>query len=345
MKKTVYTALLFLLIAALLLPLWAGCAAKPKKYTDQSFEWFDSYYILTVYAESEEEFNRYATLCRSLLSEYHQLLDVYHSYDGTVNLKSINDATGTPIAVSPELFEFLRFSREMYTLTNGYTNIAMGGVIALWHQASKQATPTVPDQTLIAEALNHTDINALVLSEDAFTVTLSDPLMSLNAGALGKGYASQKIAEALRHAGCTSFLLDLGGNVVAYGQKPYKKPWTAGIRTPDGHVGYEKSIDLNGTALVTSGSYERYFEADGVRYHHILHPESGLPPQTFVSVSVLCESAAIADALSTALFSMTLQDGMALVDSLANTEAIWFQSDGQTVCSHGFETYGNGGKS
>ena len=225
----------------------------------------------------------------------------------------------------------------------------MGRVIDLWHQASEQAAngldPTVPDQTTIAEAMKHTDINTLVLAEDSLTVTLTDPMTLLNAGALGKGYAAQKVSEALLQEGCSSFLLDLGGNVVAYGQKPGNEPWLAAIRTPEDHAGYDKSIRLNGTTLVTSGSYERYFVVDGIRYHHILHPETGFPHQEYVSVSVLCDDSAVADALSTALFSMPLGDGMALVDSLSSTEAVWLLSDGQTVCSQGLEAYGNGGVS
>ena len=348
MKKR-YLMLTLLLIVALLLPPCAGCAKKQKKYTDQAFEWFDSYYSLTVYTDSQEKFDDYAALCRAILTEYHQLFDSYHTYDGVVNLKSINEADGTPLTVSPKLFEFLTFSREIHDLTHGYTNIAMGSVIALWQHAREQANAGLeavpPSEQAITDALTHTALSSLQMTEDSFSVAVSDPQMSLHAGAIGKGYAAQKTAKALQDAGCSSFLLDLGGNVVAYGQKPGNEPWRVGIRTPDGHAGYDGSITLSGTALVTSGSYERYFMANGVRYHHILHPETGFPSQDFVSVSVLCHNSALADALSTALFSMPLSDGMALIETFADTEAVWMLSDGQTVCSQGFERYATGGAS
>ena len=349
MNKIIRTALCLLCALTLLLPLCLGCAKQPKKFTDQSFEWFDSYHTLTAYAETQEEFDRYASLCRSVLQEYHGLLDIYHAYDGTVNLKSINESGGAVLSVSSALLEFLCFSREIYALTDGYTNIAMGGVIDLWHQAAEQAsngeTPALPDAQALSEALRHTDLSALQISEEAGTVALSDPVTSLNAGAVGKGYAAQKAAEALYAAGCTSFLLDVGGNVLAYGEKPDGELWRVGIRTPEGHAGYPSAVTLSDASLVTSGSYERYFEVNGVRYHHILHPQTGYPTQDFVSVSVLCRDSALADALSTALFSMTLGDGMALLDTLDGVEAVWLLSDGQTICSQGFEALAKGGAS
>ena len=116
-----------------------------------------------------------------------------------------------------------------------------------------------------------------------------------------------------------------------------------GIRTPDGHEGYNNSVRLSNQSLVTSGSYERSLTVDGVSYHHIIHPNTGYPVTTHLSVSVLCDNSARADALSTALFSMTLEDGVELVNSLPDTEAVWLEADGSTVCSDGFETYTVGG--
>ena len=351
MKSPAKSLLLCLLTAALLLPLCAGCAAKQKKYTDQAFEWFDSHYILTVYTSNEEDFERYAALCRAVIEKYHRLLDIYHTYEGLVNLKTINDAGGTAITVSEELFRFLQYAGEMHTLTEGYTNLAMGSVIALWQEAAQNAATLpyneapLPEPQALTEALAHTDIRSLVLSEQSYTVTLTDPLVTLNAGALGKGYAAEQVAKTLLDAGCGSFLLDLGGNVVAYGQKPGNTPWLVGIRQPSGHAGYVGSVRLEGQSLVTSGSYERHFMSGGVRYHHIIHPTTGYPDNTYVSVSVLCDSSATADALSTALFSMSPDKGMALVDSLPDTEAVWLMSNGQTVVSQGFEAYTEGADS
>lgn len=340
--------LIALLISALLLPSLGGCSLQQKKYTNQGFEWFDTFYLLTVYTDNEEEFDRYATLCRNMIREYHQLLDIYHTYDGINNLKTVNDRAGEAVDVEPRLYEFLRYAQEMHELTDGYTNIAIGSVTTLWHEAREQAAngeeAALPDAKKIAEAMTHTDIQSLHLLENERTVLLSDPLCSLDAGALGKGYVAQKIANALVKEGCESFLLNMGGNTVAFGSKPQNEPWLVGIQTPEGHKGYEGSLRLSGEALVTSGSYERNLTVDGVPYHHIIHPHTGYPNSTYQSVSVLCDNAALADALSTALFSMTPEAGMALVESLPHTEAIWMCANGSTLFSDGFESHATGGK-
>ncbi len=248
-----------------------GCSPKQEKMTDMGFDLFDSFYELTVYSNNREEFEHYAALCRNRLEEYHRLFDIYHTYDGLCNLKTINDRAGEAVSVSPALFAFLQYAKEIYTLTDGYTNIAMGSVLTLWHDArtgaltapDRQGTP--PDDAAIKQALAHTDMDSLVLSEDGTTVMLSDPLMSLDAGAIGKGYAAEQVAHELLSAGCTSFLLNVGGNTVAYGTKPNQEAWRAEIHAPEGHKGYGQTFSLGGKALVTGGSYERYFVYVGVR--------------------------------------------------------------------------------
>ena len=335
------------MILALLLPTLTACALLPKKYTAEGFEWFDTFYLLTVYTGRRTDFDRYAELCRGMMKEYHQLLDIYHTYNGVNNLKTVNDHAGEPVEVEPPLFDFLTFAKKMHELTDGYTNVAMGSVTALWHDAREAVTrgeeARLPDGKVIEAALSHTDIHSLLLDETNQTVTLTDPLCALDAGALGKGYVAQKIADALTEAGCESFLLNMGGNTVARGTKPKNTPWLVGIHTPEGHDGFEESLRLTNESLVTSGSYERCLTVDGVSYHHILHPHTGYPAPAYLSVSVLSDDSAMADALSTALFSMPLETGVALIKSLPQAEAIWMCADGSTIFSDGWESHVAGG--
>ncbi len=337
--------LLLLSIICALTPL-AGCSSTPPKYTDEGFGFFDTFYLLTVYTDDQAEFDRYADICRNTIKEYHQLLDIYHSYDDVNNLKTVNDHAGEPVEVEPRLYDFLQYAKEMYTLTRGYTNIAMGSVTALWHEKRVEATEgkpaTLPDPNAIAEALTHTSIEVLQLSEDGKTVTLTDPHSSLDAGALGKGYVAQRIADLLIKEECESFLLNMGGNTVAHGTKPQNQPWLIGIQTPEGHEGYPHSIRLMDRSLVTSGSYERNLTVNGIQYHHIIHPRTGYPDTVYLSVSVLCNNSALADALSTALFSMPAEEGLDLIDALPNTEALWLCSDGTTLQSSGWKNYAEG---
>lgn len=321
------------LALSLLLLALTGCAPKQKKFQTTYFEWFDTFCTLTAYANSQEEFDRYAQLCASYLEDYHKLLDIYHEYDGIQNLKTINDRAGETVAIDERLGAFLQFAKEIDALTNHTVNIGMGSALSLWHTARENAMKNpdaaqLPDADALSEAVLHADLNCLTISENKTTVCLTDEQMSLDAGALGKGYVGRIVSEALRNAGCTSFLLNLGGNTVGYGTKPDGTSWLVGIERPSEGIEISDSLRLENQALVTSGSYQRYFTVEGVRYHHIIDSETGYPENHFLSVSILCPDSALADALSTALFCMTEEEGKTLLSNVENTEALWILEDG-----------------
>jgi thiamine biosynthesis lipoprotein len=179
------------LTLSLLLLSLAGCAPKQKKFQTTWFEWFDTFSTLTVYASSQAEFDRYAELCASYLEDYHKLLDIYHEYDGIQNLKTINDQAGEPVEIDVRLGDFLQFAKEIDALTDHTVNIGMGSALSLWHTARENATKTpdaavLPDTDALAEAMLHTDLNCLEISDDKTSACLVDEQMSLDAGALGK---------------------------------------------------------------------------------------------------------------------------------------------------------------
>ena len=162
--------------------------------------------------------------------------------------------------------------------------------------------------------------------------------MSLDVGAIAKGYAAEMIAESLREKGISGYLISIGGNVCAVGAKPDGKQWTVGIEDPFGD-GFCETVGVRDVSVVTSGSYQRYFELDGVRYHHIIDPDTLFPENRFVSVTVISGNSALADALSTALFNMNIEQGKALVASLEDTHAMWLTADGEKLCSDGFKEF------
>lgn len=332
------------LVLSLLLLALTGCAPKQKKFQTTWFEWFDTFSTLTAYANSQEEFDLYSELCASYLEDYHKLLDIYHEYDGIQNLKTINDRAGETVTIDERLGDFLQFGKDVDQLTNHTVNIGMGSVTALWHDARMLATEdpdsaALPNVDSLSEARAHTDLNSLTISEDKTTVCLTDERMSLDAGALGKGYVGRLISEALSEAGCSSFLLNLGGNTVAWGEKPDGSSWLVGIESPSKEITFDNSIRLKNSALVTSGSYQRYFTVDGVRYHHIIDPATGYPENRFLSVSVLCPDSALADALSTALFCMSEEDGTALLSKVKGTEALWILPNGTIHTTDGWTKF------
>lgn len=165
--------------------------------------------------------------------------------------------------------------------------------------------------------------------------------MSLDVGAVAKGYTAQRICEKLRAAGADSALISIGGNVQTIGGKGNGSAWRVGVQSPDTSKGqsYLHVLKLQDLALVTSGIYQRFYEVDGVRYHHIIDPATLMPREEFASVTILSPNGAEADALSTAVFNMSLEEGQELIESLENTEAFWVYEDGREVFSSGFQDY------
>jgi thiamine biosynthesis lipoprotein len=142
----------------------------------------------------------------------------------------------------------------------------------------------------------------------------------------------------LEEQGITGYILNVGGNVRAVGEKPDGTGWTVGVENPEEGGDYTAYLSLTKESLVTSGSYQRYYLVDGKRYHHIIDPETLMPAEGFLSVSVLTSHSGQADALSTALFCMTREEGLSLVSSLPDTEAQWILSDGTVYTTKGWET-------
>lgn len=325
----------------------AACAREAPKAEPQGkafFAYFDTVsYVYSYAQDSEEQFNERAELVSGVLEKYHRLFDIYHEYTGINNLCTVNRlAGGEPVEVDKELVDFLLYAKELYTATNGEMNIMLGAVLSQWHdcrEAAENGQARLPDEQELLEAAKHTDISLLEIDEEKLTVRISDEQASIDVGALGKGYATERAAQALCAQGITSYVLNIGGNLRIIGTKPDGSGWVTGIRDPQNEGG---SIDarllLANTSCVTSGVYERYFTVDGKRYHHIIDKDTCYPAAYFSSVTVISEDSALADALSTALFCMPLDEGMEILKGL-HAEALWILPDGETEYSNGFSEY------
>lgn len=336
------------LIAVLLLCLpAAGCKKGPQRYTKYSFDYFDTVTTVIGYAESEEAFDAVYQEIKSQLEEYHRLYDIYTRYEGLNNLCTVNETVGgvhAMVKVDQKILDLLIYAKEMYTLTAGKVNVAMGSVLSIWHEyrntgISNPAAAAVPPMEKLQEAAKHTDIQKVILDEEASTVFLADPAMKLDVGAVAKGYAAEMVADTLEQKEITGYLLNLGGNLRAVGKRADGKPWVAGIENPDTadeQNPYVATLSLEGQALVTSGSYQRYYTVEGKRYHHIIHDKTLMPENDYLSVSVLCDHSGLGDALSTALFNMEYQEGSALVASMNGVEALWVLPNGTKQYSAGF---------
>ena len=331
---------LFCLAAILgLLVVLTGCPKTAIKADPKGmvyFSYFDTVSYIYCYSDdSNEEFSKKCSEASAILGEYHKLFDIYYEHAGVTNLRTLNlNAGGEPMKVDSKLVDFLIYAKELYTLTNGEMNIMMGSVLRLWHDA-REAGVSIPSEESLTEAALHTDISCLEIDKENSTVRISDPLASIDVGALGKGYATEKAAEHLEEIGAESYVLNIGGNIRIIGTKPDGSGWLTGIKDPQNTSNYAIYINLANTSCVTSGVYERYFTVDGVRYHHIIDKDTLMPSVYFTSLTVLTKDSGLADALSTALFSMSYEDGYKIVESLDGVEVIWILADGEIRMSEG----------
>ena len=353
-----------LLLAALLLAL-TGCSAATDpaaetagasgdptvtydpdltRYQASFLELFDTVTVIVGYAEDEETFSELSDGFRSRLREYHELYDIYNDYDGVNNIKTINDnAGGEPVEVDQRIIDLLLFAKDMYERTDGRTNVMLGSVLSLWHDAREAgiddpARAYLPDGAELEAANGHVSMDALVIDDEANTVQITDPEASLDVGAVAKGYAVQRVCDEMP----SGLLVSVGGNVCATGPRPTDgSDWVVGVQDPDGGTNdYLLTVNLTLGSIVSSGDYQRYYTVDGVRYSHIIDPETLYPPTLWRAVSVLVDDSGVGDALSTALFCLDLEDGQALLDEFG-AEAVWITADGELVYSDGFEEHVN----
>lgn len=344
-----------LLLAALLLAL-AGCSASPgtaetpggedtglNRYSAQFLELFDTVTSVIGYAESEEEFSETVSAFRDELREYHELYDIYNDYEGVNNIKTINDnAGGDPVEVDQKIIDLLLFCRDMYEKTGGKTNVMLGSVLSVWHDAREYGIDNpeeayLPDMAELESAMEHTGFDKLVIDDEANTVQITDSEASLDVGAVAKGYAVQRVCETLPEG----LLVSVGGNVCATGPKPSDgSAWVIGVQDPDGTASeYLLRVNISEGSLVSSGDYQRYYTVDGVRYCHIIDPATLTPPTLWRAVSVIYSDSGAADALSTALFCMDRESGTELLAEFPGAEALWIAPDGELIMSEGFGEY------
>lgn len=332
----------------LIFSLTACTKQEKKRYEAEFLLLFDTVTQIIGYTNTEEEFAGQVNLIYDNLEEYHQLFDIYHNYDGINNIKTINDQAGiAPVKVDQKIIDLLLFSKEAYEMTDGKVNVAYGAVLRIWHDhrdagIDDPEKATLPDMDLLQEASVHTDFNQVVIDVENLTVYLPDREMSLDVGAIAKGYATEQVARKAEENGMTSGLISVGGNVRPIGVKEDGSgtPWKVGIQNPIDQDGADiRKINLTNAALVTSGIYERYYIVGEKKYHHIIDPETLFPAEYFLSMTILCADSGLADALSTSVFNMPFEQGLALIERMPDTEALWVFYDGQIKTSSHFDDF------
>ncbi len=321
--------------------------AEFKRYDASFLGLFDTVTTITGYAGDKEEFTKYAQMIHDNLQEYHELYDIYNDYEGINNIKTINDNAGVkPVKVDKRIIDLLNFAKEAYKLTDGQMNVAFGAVLSVWRDYRTRGgddpeNAELPPMDLLKEKSLHTDINKLIINEEDSTVYLEDPEMSLDVGAVAKGYATEKVADIAYDNGFKSGSISVGGNVRTLDPKADTgEAWNIGIQNPDleSKDKYLYILNLDNLSLVTSGVYERYYTVDGKQYHHIIDPDTLMPSDYYLSVSIITKDSGLADVLAK-IFNMPFEEGLKIIEDLPDTEALWVFKNGDMKYSSNFNSY------
>ena len=247
--------------------------------------------------------------------------------DGT-ELDEVNNNSGIkPVKVSDDTYNIIKKGLEYSSLTNGSFDITIGPLVKLWSIGLPEAkVPTLDEIKGTLKYINYKDVE---INDSEKTVFLKKPGMIIDLGGIAKGYTADVIAQTLKDEGVEKAIIDLGGNIYALGEKSENTLWRIGIQNPDQTRGeIVGSINVKDKSIVTSGIYERFIEQDGVKYHHILSPESGYPYDNEIAgVTIISDKSIDGDALSTSVFSMGITKGLEFINSQPDTEAIFITKD------------------
>lgn len=263
--------------------------------------------------------------------EIHRLEDLLSTWIATSELSQMNAAAGKgPVTISPETMHILQTSIEMARLTEGGFNILVGPAVEAWSVLDRQQ---VPSDEMLQAVRPLLDLRELHLDVAPSTGYLAKPGMRVDVGGIGKGYAADMAVAAMRKAGATAGVVALSGDIKTFGRLPGHETFVFGIRHPRREDALLASVDLQDEAISTAGDYERYFERDGVRYHHILDPATLRPAQDCQSVTVIARDGTMADGLDTGIFVMGRERGLALIERLPGVGAVIVDRDGNVWVS------------
>ena len=234
-----------------------------------------------------------------------------------------------PVKVSAEVLEVIQRAREISRASGGYFDISVGGLLDLW--GFETSGGRVPPKVEVDQALQSVGYGAIHVDGVASTVELRRG-MRIDLGGIAKGYAVDRAYGVLRSRGYENVIVNAGGDMRVGGRKP-NGPWAIGIQDPREHSRILASFDVGDISVATSGDYERYFEADGVRYHHLLNPFTGYPGRQCRSVTILAKDAVTADAFATAVFVMGPEKGLRLIEANEGVEGLIVTADGEIIQS------------
>lgn len=245
----------------------------------------------------------------------------------------INQNAGiAPVKVDQEVFDLIERSIKISHLTQGAFDITYGSIDkSLWNFDVNMKQ--LPDTELAKASVRLINYQNVVLDRQKRTVFLKEPGMRIGFGGIGKGYAADQAKLLLQKAGVKSGIVNAAGDLVTWGTQPDGKPWTVAIADPNRQVPYFSKLNISNTAIATSGNYEKFAVIDGKRYSHTIDPKTGLPVTGIKSVSIICPSAELADALATPVTVMGVKVGLNLINQLKGVACLIIDDHDQLYTS------------
>ena len=333
MKKITCNLITLFFLSLLLV----GCSLRTGKHQDSISRtgfYFDTVISITLYDNDNSEIlDRIMTMC----DHYEHLFSL--RIEGS-DIYKLNEAKGKPVKVDKDTADLIERALYYSTITDGHFDITIGGISSLWNFSVDPKGP-VPKRSLIEEGLKHVNYKNVKIEyngDDTATITLLDPESKIDLGAVAKGYIADKIKASLINENVSSAIIKLGGNVLLLGSKPDGSLFKVGIQDPSKNTGeIITTVSASDVSVVTSGVYERYFEENGIHYHHILDAETGYPSKSkILGLTILSPTSTEGDCLSTSCFILGYEKGMELIESLDNVEALFITEDRVLHRSSGF---------
>ncbi len=283
---------------------------------------------------TEDEYETYLEIVKSMYIENNERFDQYNAYENINNVYTINhEAYNNPIEIDSILLDCIQQGLKANE-RNSQFDITQGNILSLWHTYREEGITLndqgesghLPSSEEIETALTHAGSDLIKI--DGNTIELLDPEVQIDLGGIAKGYTTQLVKEKLNQEGLTNGFINAGGNVVTLGDKEDGSNWVIGIQNPDDNEAL-LSVDIEGSkAIVTSGDYQRYYQVDDTNYSHIIDFTTGYPAKYCRSVTVICNDSTLADSLSTTLFCLSYEQGLALAQEY-DIEVIWIFSKDQ----------------
>ncbi len=321
-------------IAALVVTALAASACGPhgSRLVTRSHQTMGSELRVTIWTADEEAVTG---AFGAIFAEFDRLDALLSVWKPGSEVLRLNTAAGqAPVAISRETLEILQTAQRVSAWTDGKFDITFGALSDVWKFDHDQDN-RVPNAAEIASRLPLVDYRSVMVDASAGTAFIQHTGMRIHLGGIGKGYAVDRAAAMLRGFGIRDFMVQFGGDLYVSGQ-PGESPWRLGINDPRGAPNDSfATLELRDATFSTSGDYERFFIADGVRHHHLLDPDTGQPARGSRSVTIVAANAMLADALSTGVFIMGAHKGMELIERLPDVEAVIVSADNQVLISSG----------